>query len=297
MQERDAKAPHVEAEGTEGTGMERRQFLEKTLTLAGGAVVFLAAGAALAEGEGEKAGETAAEPEPAKAAEPEKPKAADKPPAAPEVYDWTQHKYAYLIDTTKCIGCGACVRACKRENDPPDGFYRTWVERYVVGSERDDVDVDSPLGGLKGFGPKQVRFAVTKSFFVPKMCNHCDATPCIQVCPVGASYATKDGVVLVDPQRCIGCGYCVQACPYGSRFLNEHTGTAEKCTWCYHRVTKGMKPACVEVCPTGTRQFGDLKKNGDPVREAIDKQRVAVLQPHLLTEPKCYYLGLDKEVR
>jgi Fe-S-cluster-containing dehydrogenase component len=75
------------------------------------------------------------------------------------------------------------------------------------------------------------------------------------------------------------------------------TETAEKCTWCYHRITKGLKPACVEVCPTGTRQFGNLKNREDPVRKAIETERVSVLQPHLLTEPHCYYLGLDKEVR
>ena len=83
---------------------------------------------------------------------------------------------------------------------------------------------------------------------------------------------------MVDNERCIGCAYCVQACPYGSRFISPVTHTAEKCTWCYHRVTKGLKPACVEVCPTGTRQFGDLKREDDPVRQAIEHDRVAVLQ-------------------
>jgi Fe-S-cluster-containing dehydrogenase component len=215
-------------------------------------------------------------------------------PAAAE-YNWEEHRYAYVIDTQKCIGCGSCTRACKAENGVPDGFYRTWVERYVVGMEKSFVD--SPEGGLQGFPPLQVDFHATKSFFVPKMCNHCAATPCTQVCPVGASYRTKDGVVLVDGKRCIGCAYCVQACPYGSRFLSPVTHTAEKCTWCYHRITKGLKPACVEVCPTGTRLFGDLKREDDPVRKILETERVAILQPHLLTEPQCYYLHLDKEVR
>ena len=217
------------------------------------------------------------------------------PPRAAGEYNWEEHRYAYLIDTQKCIGCGSCVRACKAENGVPDGFYRTWVERYVVGMEKSYVD--SPEGGLNGFPPLQVDFQATKSFFVPKMCNHCAATPCIQVCPVGASYRTKEGVVMVDGKRCIGCAYCVQACPYGSRFLSPVTHTAEKCTWCYHRITKGLRPACVEVCPTGTRMFGDMKREDDPVRKIIETDRVEILQAHLLTEPQCYYLHLDKEVR
>ncbi len=217
--------------------------------------------------------------------------------AADSSYNWEEHRYAYLIDTTRCIGCGSCVRACKAENDVPDGFFRTWIERYLI-SHDGGTYVDSPNGGLDGFPPAQPPFTPTKAFFVPKMCNHCKATPCIQVCPVGASYRTKDGVVMVDEKRCIGCGYCVQACPYGSRYVDhEHRGVADKCTWCYHRITRGLKPACVEVCPTQTRQFGDLMNEHDPVRQAIEKDRVSVLQPHLLTEPQCFYLGLDQEVR
>ncbi len=252
----------------------RRDFLSNVLRLSGGALVFLA-GASAAEA----------------VAAVEAPK--DKPRAEP--YRWDEHLYAYLIDTSKCIGCGSCARACAAENKVPDGFYRTWIERYVIGME--GTHVDSPNGGKEGFPPIQVSFVATKSFFVPKMCNHCKETPCIQVCPVGASYRTKDGLVLVDSKRCIGCAYCVQACPYGSRFLSPVTHTADKCTWCYHRITRGLRPACVEVCPTGTRQFGDLKRENDPVRRAIEHERVSVLQGHLLTEPQCYYLNLDKEVR
>ena len=221
---------------------------------------------------------------------------AGESPRAGGEYNWEEHHWAYVIDTQKCIGCGSCVRACKAENGVPDGFYRTWVERYVVGGTERSY-VDSPEGGLQGFPPVEVSFHPTKSFFVPKMCNHCAATPCTQVCPVGASYRTKDGVVLVDSKRCIGCAYCVQACPYGSRFLSPVTHTAEKCTWCYHRITKGLRPACVEVCPTGTRLFGDMKQEDDPVRKIIETERVDILQAHLLTEPQCYYLHLDKEVR
>jgi len=211
-------------------------------------------------------------------------------------YDWTKHRWIYLIDTYKCIGCGACVRACRAENDVADHYYRTWIERYEVATNGETL-VDSPEGGEHGFHRTESGRKVEKSFFVPKMCNHCDATPCTQVCPVGASYKTKDGAVLVDREQCIGCGYCVQACPYGSRYIDPRTRTADKCTWCYHRITKGLKPACVTVCPVGARIFGDMQNPEDPVHEILATQRVQVLQKELLTKPRCYYLGVDMEVR
>jgi len=216
-------------------------------------------------------------------------------------YDWTQHSYAYLVDTEACIGCGLCVKACKAENLVPDGFFRTWVERYEV-SEDGEAEVDSPNGALDGFDESVSHRKVAKAYFVPKICNHCANSPCVQVCPVGASYRTKDGVVLVDPEHCVGCGYCVQACPYGSRFIPHDDDvpfprTAHKCTLCYHRITKGLPTACIAACPVGARKLADMKNPFDPVRKRILTERVSVLQPELLTEPSCYYLALDKEVR
>jgi Fe-S-cluster-containing dehydrogenase component len=121
----------------------------------------------------------------------------------------------------------------------------------------------------------------------------------VQVCPVGATFDAPDGAVLIDPKYCIGCGFCVQACPYGCRFLNPITKTAEKCTLCYHRITRGLKPACVEVCPTQTRVFGDLKNAApdDPILQFYQNNRVQALKPHLGTEPRVFYAGIDKEVR
>ena len=211
-------------------------------------------------------------------------------------YDWTRHAYIYLIDTRKCIGCGACVRACAQENNVPTGYFRTWVERYHVRGIGEPV-IDSRDGGINGFEPTPESQYASKAFFVPKLCNQCVRTPCIQMCPVGASYRTLDGVVLVDEKRCIGCGYCVQACPYGSRFMHPKLHTASKCTLCYHRLTRGLTTACVQACPVGARMVGDGKRVGDKVLEIITTDRVAVLQPELLTEPNCYYLGITKEVR
>ena len=112
-------------------------------------------------------------------------------------YDMTKHWWAMLIDPDKCIGCGNCVRACEAENDVPPGYFRTWIERYHV----DDYDlehpqVDSPNGGHDGFPDKYKDGG--KTFFIPKLCNHCADSPCVQVCPVGATFVTPDGVVLVD---------------------------------------------------------------------------------------------------
>lgn len=220
-----------------------------------------------------------------------------QPGGFPDGYDPFDHLYSYVIDLKKCIGCGSCVRACKKENDVPDGFYRTWVERYQKGRGR-PVEIDSPDGGLYGFPSSTAGTeGVSKAYYVPKMCNHCVQTPCIQVCPFSATYYSPDGLVLVDGERCMGCGYCVQACPYASRFLNPRTKTADKCTWCYHRISRGLRPACVQACPTGTRMFGDVKDPYDHVRHIIDTERTGVLQPRMLTKPKCYYVGLDKEIR
>ena len=211
-------------------------------------------------------------------------------------YDATKHEYVYLIDITKCIGCGSCVRACEMENNVPPNYFRTWVERYLV-SRTGEVYVDSPKGARDGFDPTATSIGATKAFFLPKLCNHCAQTPCVPLCPVGASYRSPDGVILVDEKRCIGCGYCVQACPYGSRFIHPETHTASKCTLCYHRITKGLKPACIQACPTEARRLGNLKDPEDEVADIIATKVVHTLKPELLTDPRCYYQGLGKEAR
>ncbi len=204
--------------------------------------------------------------------------------------------YAFVVDVNRCIGCGNCVRACSIENDVPEGQYRTWIERYVITAE--GVHVDSPDGGRGGFTEvsDEIRDQAQRSFFVPKLCNHCEEAPCVQVCPVGATFRSEEGFVLVDPKHCVGCSYCVQACPYGVRFMNSEKHIADKCTWCYHRVMKGKLPACVTVCPTQARQFGDLNDPDSQVAKIYAKDEWKVLKPAMHTQCKVLYLGLSREV-
>lgn len=219
---------------------------------------------------------------------------AGTPQQAPN-YEMTQHWWAMLIDIEKCIGCGNCVRACAKENDVPEGYFRTWVERYrVTDFDINDPHVESPEGGIHGFPDSDER---GKYFYVPKMCNHCADSPCTQVCPVGATFITPDGVVLVDEKYCLGCRYCVQACPYGCRFIHPTKHVAQKCTLCYHRITKGLTTACCEACPTGARQLADLKDPKDPIHDFLRTHSVQVLKPHLATRAKVFYNGLDGSVR
>ncbi len=232
------------------------------------------------------------------------------PTASIDERDWEKHYWGFVVDNERCIGCGRCVVACKLENKVPwePEYNRTWVERYVI-SEDGEIFVDSPNAGRDGFTAeymnlKYLDVEVRKSFFVSKLCNQCDKPPCVTVCPVGATYMTEDGVVLIDQEHCIGCRYCIQACPYGARFVlpdfsETHFGqirVVDKCTWCYHRVHKGLLPACVEACPVGARIFGDLRDPQSMVRKILREKRVYVLKPALGTEPKVYYIGFEKGV-
>jgi tetrathionate reductase subunit B len=218
-------------------------------------------------------------------------------------------RWGFLVDTYSCIGCGFCVKACKLENEIPfeADVSRTWVERYVV-TKDGGIFVDTPQEARNGFTTGRVDLGagkfqeiksenIQKGFFVPKLCNQCENPPCVQVCPVGATYQTADGVVLVDRKWCIGCGYCIMACPYGMRFFHPVHKVAEKCNFCYHRITKGLKPACVLACPTNSRRIGNMKDPEDPVTRIVRSRRVGVHKAEYGTKPQVYFLGLSEEVR
>ncbi len=213
----------------------------------------------------------------------------------PVGYRPEMHQWAMVIDIEKCIGCRRCLNACKRENDVPEdeGLNRTWLERYQLAAD----------GSLEVTFISQTNLAATvvegesdRGFFVPKLCNQCANPPCVSVCPVNATFAASDGVILMDNQRCIGCKYCAVACPYGARFLHPETEVVDKCTFCYHRITQGLPPACVGACPTRARSFGDLKDVDDPVRQRLVEEALQVIKPSLGTRPRVFYKGLREGV-
>ncbi len=213
-------------------------------------------------------------------------------------YDTAKHFYGMGVDVDKCIGCGRCMQACKTENSVPDlpFYYRTWVERYIIKTDKSILVKTITMNNSDEPSDVSAERDMLRSFFVPKLCNQCDHPPCVQVCPVGATFKTEDGVILVDAKRCIGCRYCIQACPYGARYLHPETRVADKCTFCYHRLVKGLLPACVEVCPTQARIFGDMKSIASPLGRFTRMHKIHVLKPALNTDPKVYYANLDGEV-
>jgi len=255
--------------GTKGISKTRRDFLKKSVALAG---TILATSAL----------------EPFKALV----------FAAAEPEDSTKPWYGIGIDIEKCIGCGMCAKACKLENDVPQEpfYFRSWVEQYTIKTDG-SIKVESPNGGIDGFKQSVPDEEIYKTFFVPKMCNHCAKSPCTQVCPVGATFESPEGIALVDEKYCMGCSYCVQACPYGCRFLHPKKKTAEKCTLCYHRITKGLEPACMEICPTHARIYGDLRDTEGELYKFLKEHNCQILKPHLNTGSKLFYNGLSSEVR
>ncbi len=220
-------------------------------------------------------------------------------------YDPAGKAWTFVVDTSACIGCGLCVSACKEENDVPEeaAYTRTWIERHVTTSDG-ELYVDSPEAGMYGFPPQSTApgaagKTVDAAFFEPRLCMQCEDSPCTAVCPVGATYHTEDGIILVDSRRCIGCGYCVVACPYGARYIvpagpdapNGTPGVADKCTWCYHRISRGAKPACVEVCPVGARRFGDANSPDSEIAALVRERNPQQLHPEYGTRPRVLYLG------
>lgn len=208
--------------------------------------------------------------------------------------------FVMVIDINKCIGCGNCVIACKTENDVPLDIplARTWVEGYSV--EERIPTFESKVQKIVMNTDKNpfldADWKYPKTFFVPKLCNHCANAPCVNVCPVYARFYTKEGVVLVDKETCIGCKYCIVACPYGATFLHPEQKVTDKCTFCYHRIKDGLEPACVLVCPTGARVFGDVNDEGSEVHKLIKENKVTVLKPEEGTFPRVLYIGLDSYI-
>lgn len=170
------------------------------------------------------------------------------------------------IDTLKCVGCGDCVVACQIENHVPEGFCRDWVTESVEGT-----------------------FPDLRMELRSERCNHCSNAPCVRCCPTGASHIIEGGIVMVTPEKCIGCGACIESCPYDARFFHPK-GYVDKCTFCSQRVQAGLKPACVSVCPTHCMYFGDLDDPNSEVAQLLERRKHKVLAPEAGTQPNVYYL-------
>ena len=175
-------------------------------------------------------------------------------------------RYAMAIDTKKCVGCSDCVVACQTENNVPTGYCRDWVVETVSGTYPDlAIELRS------------------------ERCNHCAEAPCVSSCPTGASQYGPGGIVFVEHDECIGCGACIESCPYEARYIHPD-GYVDKCTFCMHRVEKGQQPACVAVCPTNCMYFGDLDDPNSEISKMISTRKHKTLAPEAGTDPHIFYL-------
>lgn len=201
----------------------------------------------------------------------------------------SNQRWGMLIDSTKCAtGCDKCVTACADENG--------WG---------DSEPNSSPAQKAQWMRKVELRHLATgKTHSLPMMCQHCENPPCVDVCPTNASMKRVDGIVLVDRHRCIGCRYCMMACPYKARsFIHETLtdqkphmprgkGCVESCTMCVHRVDDGRQPACVESCPEQAIVFGDLKDPNSAISQALRSYDSTAIREDLGLNPGVRYRGI-----
>jgi len=188
----------------------------------------------------------------------------------------TKKRYGFVINVSRCIDCRACLVACSVENNVPMNHTRIWVHDLGV----------------------QGQFPILQREFIPWNCMHCEHPPCTEVCVSGATYKDPDtGLVLVDQQACIGCGFCVDACPYDVRYLDEKRGVVDKCNACLQRVEVGMQPACVATCVGGSRMFGDLNDPNSEasiaLKNATNIQRLDYENGKVDTDPNIYFINSE----
>jgi molybdopterin-containing oxidoreductase family iron-sulfur binding subunit len=215
-------------------------------------------------------------------------------------------RFAYGLDLSRCIGCRKCVYACAAENNQSRDPQVHWISvlRFAKGEKWLDLE-----NSEKYYDPEEV--PEDGYFYLPVQCQQCDNPPCVKVCPTKATWQEADGIVAIDYNWCIGCRYCMAACPYGARRFNwgrpnidsdevnpdthylgnrpRYKGTVEKCTFCVQRTRIGKYPACLEACPVGARKFGNILDPDSEIRYLIDNKRVFRLKEDLNTEPKFFY--------
>jgi molybdopterin-containing oxidoreductase family iron-sulfur binding subunit len=216
--------------------------------------------------------------------------------------------YGYGLDISRCIGCRKCVYACVDENNQSRDPQIQWIR--VLEFEREKILRGINLeDGDPYYDHEQV--PAEGKLYLPVSCQHCDDSPCAQVCPTGATWMEPDGIVVIDYDWCIGCRYCMAACPYGARHFNwgepglpadqvnpnmhllgnrpRPKGVVEKCSFCIQRVRDGRYPACLEACPVGARKFGNLLDPKSEIRQLLATKRTFVLKAELETHPKFFY--------
>lgn len=198
-------------------------------------------------------------------------------------------RYGMVIDLSRCIGCSSCTVACKAENRTPSG-----------------------VSFIKVIINESGTYPNVKLTFLPVSCMHCKNAPCLSACPTGATYRRNDGVIALDTEKCLGCRACMQACPYQARSFvwgqsyyydsqagtpfeakakeKYETGTTAKCTFCAHRLERGMKPACVKTCIAQARFFGDLDDPESEVAKLIGRYNGQPLKADLGTQPSVYFI-------
>lgn len=221
-----------------------------------------------------------------------------------------EKKYGMVVDVGACIGCRKCVYACKEENNVPDTpDQMTWIDVF-------ELDQSHPVTEIHSVPPEESNTDYSDApragkWYLSKNCFHCENPPCVKVCPVGATYKREDGIVEMDYDRCVGCRYCMTACPYGARTFNwvepdppetpnpavplRTKGVVEKCTFCSHKIRDGELPTCVEVCPVGARHFGDMNNPTSPVRKILGSQFSFRLLDEMNTSPQIYYVTSGKK--
>ncbi len=212
--------------------------------------------------------------------------------------------FVFAISLSQCNGNRKCVHACVEENNQS----RAPEIQYIKVIELDRGTLNLEKGDQYYEGEQVPR---SDKVYLPMQCNQCDNAPCVKACPVKATWKEKDGIVVIDYDWCIGCRYCMAACPYEARRFNFRTpqiprhelnpnqgylsnrvrprGVVEKCHFCLHRTRKGQYPACLEACPTGARKFGNINDPNSEVAQILKTKRVFVLKEDLATIPRLYY--------
>jgi len=216
-------------------------------------------------------------------------------------------KFGYALDLSRCIGCRKCIYACVRENNLSRNPQIHWI--IDLKFSRHNNKWQNLEGGNRYYNPEKV--PQEGYFYIPVQCQQCENPPCVKVCPVKATWKEPDGIVVVDYNWCIGCRFCMAACPYGARHFNwgkpyipkeelnpnmhylgnrpQYKGTVGKCTFCIQRSREGRYTACVEICPVGARKFGNLLDPKSEIRYILENFRVFRLKEELNTNPKYFY--------